>query len=112
MQGSVASAPVSNLSDHRVLADNLGDSLKDLTVSVVTRCEPAPINVRAGPRYTALWPAAGLVALAAGRAGGARPQPVRARRRRLRGAVPVGRPRRALRVPARRARAQREKLHA
>lgn len=49
MQGSVASAPVSNLSDHRVLADNLGDSLKDLTVSVVTRCEPAPINVRAGP---------------------------------------------------------------
>ncbi|CAH2097282.1 unnamed protein product [Euphydryas editha] len=32
MQGSVATAPVSNLSDHRVLADNLGDSLKDLTI--------------------------------------------------------------------------------
>lgn len=107
MQGSVASAPVSNLSDHRVLADNLGDSLKDLTVSVVTRCDPAPVSHHCEPR-----PAAGVVALAAVRAGGAGPQPVRGGRRRLRGAVPVGRPRRALRLPARDARAQWEKLHA
>lgn len=106
MQGSVASAPVSNLSDHRVLADNLGDSLKDLTVSVVTRCDPASVS-----RQCALCRAAGVVALAAVGAGGARPQPVRGGRR-LRGAVPVGRPRRALRLPARRARAQWEKLHA
>lgn len=105
MQGSVASAPVSNLSDHRVLADNLGDSLKDLTVSVVTRCDPASVSLHCEPCP------AGVVALAAVGAGGARPQPVRGRRR-LRGAVPVGRPRRALRLPARRARAQWEKLHA
>ncbi|XP_047540379.1 prolow-density lipoprotein receptor-related protein 1-like [Vanessa atalanta] len=31
-QGSVVAAPLTNLSDHRVLADNLGDSLKDLTI--------------------------------------------------------------------------------
>ncbi|XP_046973357.1 prolow-density lipoprotein receptor-related protein 1 [Vanessa cardui] len=31
-QGSVVAAPLSNLSEHRVLADNLGDSLKDVTV--------------------------------------------------------------------------------
>lgn len=108
MQGSVASAPVSNLSDHRVLADNLGDSLKDLTVSVVTRCDGQSVSRSV---FTVCRARAGVVALAAGRAGGAGPQPVRGGRR-LRGAVPVGRPRRALRLPARRARAQWEKLHA
>lgn len=31
--GSVVSAPVANLSDYRVLRENAGDSLKDITVS-------------------------------------------------------------------------------
>lgn len=31
--GSVVAAPVANLSDYRVLRENAGDSLKDITVS-------------------------------------------------------------------------------
>ena len=37
-RGAVLAAPLSNVSDYRVLRDNIGDSLKDITVTC--QCGP------------------------------------------------------------------------
>lgn len=46
--GSVVAAPVANLSDYRVLRENAGDSLKDITVSAARPAPPRP--AQRGPR--------------------------------------------------------------